>query len=525
MTEITRRAAFGAGLALAAPRLAGAQAAPRVLRFVPQADLRAIDPVQTNAYITRNFGYLVFDTLFALDANYRPQPQMVERWTVSDDRLTWRFILREGLSWHDGTPVAAADCVASVTRWAKRDTIGLRLMATAQSLSPDDARSFTLHLREPFAQVLAALAKPSSLPLFMMPERLASLDPATAIPEAIGSGPYRMIRDEWDPGNKVVFARNAAYRSRPEPASFCAGGKAAHFDRVEWISMPDAATATAALTRGEVDWYELPPFDLLPSLARARNVSVARVDPLGSQALMRFNQLVPPFDKLAARHAIAAAVSQEDYLTAIAGDAQYWRTCNSVYACGTPLSSEAGTEILRAPRSLDRARALLRESGYAGEKVIVLSAGEVQMMQSQALVTADLLKRLGMNVELQATDQGAFFSRRNNRELGARGSWHVFHTWITALDTVNPSVNFVTRADGGYAGWNEDAGIERLRADWLGARDEAEGKRLADEVQRRTLEQVNYIPLGQFYVPTAFRSNLTGIIEGPLFLFWNVRRG
>ena len=496
------------------------------LRFVPQADIQVLDPLVTSSYNTRNFAYMVWDTLFALDAEFRPQPQMVDRWTVSPDGLTYDFTLREGLTWHDGQPVRAVDCVASLNRWARKNPVALKMMAVTAALTAVDDRSFRFHLKEPFGQVIEALATLSGYVPFMMPERLAKTDANTPISEVVGSGPFRFLRSEWDAGNKLAFVRFDGYRPRPEPASLAAGGKVVHFDRVEWVSIPDASTASGALSSGEVDWYELPAFDLLPLLRRNRNVTVATIDQLGSQALMRFNQLQPPFNDPLARQAVAAAINQEDYMQAVAGESSNWRSCYSVYACGLPMSTEAGTGALRAPRSLDRARALLKQSSYKGERVVVLSVAEIPAMQAMAMVTIDLLKQIGFSVDLAANDQGAFFQRRSSREPVEKGGWSLFNTWIVAADTANPAVNTVLQANGlaGYPGWPDDPTIEALRSDWLKLTDGQTQARIAAEIQERTLANLNYIPVGQFYLPTAYRRMLKGVISSPIPFFWNVQK-
>jgi peptide/nickel transport system substrate-binding protein len=525
--RLSRRHLLCQGTTLAAlPSLPAAAAPSGTLRFVPQADIQVLDPIVSTNYNTRNFAYLVWDTLFALDAQFQPQPQMVDRWSVSPDGLTYDFTLRDGLLWHDRQPVRAADCVASLRRWARKNPLAIKMMEAAASLDAIDAQSFRLVLKEPFGQVIESLATLSGYVPFMMPERLAATDPNTPIREIIGSGPFRFVPEQWDAGNKLVFLRNADYRPRSEPASLAAGGKVVHVERVEWVSIPDASTAASALSTGEVDWWELPPFDLLPLLKRNRGIQATSIDTLGSQALLRFNHLVPPFDNLLARQAVAAAISQTDYMQALAGDESNWRTCYSVYACGLPMSTEAGSDALRAPRDLSRARELLRQSGYRNERVVVLSVAEIPAMQAMAMVTVDLLKRIGFNAELVAKDQGAFFQRRTNREPVERGGWNVFCTWVVAVDTANPATYHVLQANGlnGWPGWPSNPGIEALRDQWLRASGLEAQRRVAAEVQERTLADLNYIPVGQFYLPTAYRRTLSGVISSPVPFFWNVEK-
>src|SRR5499427_5957014 len=226
----------------------------KVLKFIPQADLRILDPITTTAYITRNHGYMVYDTLFATDAKFQVQPQMVDKYELSADKMTYTFTLRDGLKFHDGQPVRSADCIASIERWAKRDALGQKLAEVTDSWKPVNDKIFTLKLKRPFPLTLEALAKPSSNVPFIMPERIAKTDASTNITEAIGSGPYKFVKEEWVPGSKVVYIKNADYVPRKEPPSWAAGGKVAKVDRVEWIYIPDATTAVNALQAGEVDW-------------------------------------------------------------------------------------------------------------------------------------------------------------------------------------------------------------------------------------------------------------------------------
>ena len=177
-----------------------------------------------------------------------------------------------------------------------------------------------------------------------MPERIAKTDASTNITEAIGSGPFKFVKEEWVPGSKVVYVKNADYVPRKEAPSWAAGGKVVKVDRVEWIYIPDSATAAAALSAGEVDWWEQLPPDLIPVLAKNKGIKVENIDPLGSMGMIRFNFLYPPFNNPKMRQALLYAVDQNDYVVGIAGDPKNGRTCYSYFTCGTPLSSEVGAE-------------------------------------------------------------------------------------------------------------------------------------------------------------------------------------
>jgi peptide/nickel transport system substrate-binding protein len=506
---------------------AWAQSPQKTLRFIPQADLRSIDPIWTTAYVTRNFGYLVFDTLFALDKDFKPQPQMVDRWTVSDDKLSYRFTLRDGLKWHDGQPVRAADCVASLERWGKRDTLGQKLMEAVAEMRAVDDKTFTIALKSPFALLLDALGKPSSNVPFMMPERLAKTDAFQQIPEAIGSGPFKFVKEEWVPGNKAVFVKNADYVPREEAPSFASGGKVAKVDRVEWLYIPDTTTAAAALNAGEADWYEQPPADLLPLFAGNKDIVVATVDPLGNHGTLRFNHIQPPFTNAKLREAVLNLVDQKDYMAAAAGDPKYWKTCAALFGCGTPFETNAGAEaLLKGPNPV-KAKELIKEAGYKGEKIVLLSATDQPIVHGQALVTLEALRGAGLNVELQANDWGTLITRRTSKEPIERNGWSIFHTWFSAPDFFSPAVNILVRGSGDKAwfGWPSDPKIEELIDAWFKAPDQAAQKKLAADIQVEAYtNEIPYVPTGQFVVPTAYRKNLDGIIVAPVVFLWNVEK-
>ena len=510
---------------IAAAGFVGAAGAQSVLRAVPITDLKVIDPIWTTAYTTRNHGYMVFDTLFALDENLKPQPQMVDRWEVSPDQLTYTFTLRDGLKWHDGQPVRAADCVASLERWGKRDTMGGTLMSFAAKLETVNEKTFRLVLREPVGFVLDALGKIDSIVPFMMPERLAKTDPFQQITDVIGSGPFKFAREQWVPGNKVVYLKNADYVPRKEKVSMAAGGKVVKVDRVEWILIPEPSTAIAALNSGEVDLFELPPPDLLKLLRQSPNVVVTNSDRLGSIAFMRLNHLHPPFNNAKAREAMLWATKQEDYMLAAFGDPQNWRKCVAMFGCGGPNESSAGSDALKQ-QNLEKAKQLLKEAGYKGETVVLLDATDISFLHQLNLMAAATLKAAGMNVEMQAMDFSMLTSRRAKKEPPAAGGWNVFITAALVSGMIDPLVNAYagTACDKALFGWPCDERLEKLRLDWAKAADPAAKKKLTDEIQARHMQVVTYIPLGQYVENIAYHKRLEGVIKSPARFYWNIEK-
>ncbi|MBC7801839.1 MAG: ABC transporter substrate-binding protein [Gemmatimonadaceae bacterium] len=523
-----RRSFLATGLAsLAAPAVAQPSGA-RVLRFVPQADLAVLDPIWTTAYQTRDHAFLVFDTLFGQDDGYAAQPQMVDGVVTGSDGLRWQLRLRDGLRFHDGTPVLARDCVASIRRWGARDTFGQALLAATDDLSAPDDRTILFRLRRPFPLLPDALAKTAPIACVIMPERLAVTDAFKQVTEMVGSGPYRFLPDERIPGARVAYARFDGYVPRAEGSpSRTAGPKRAGFDRIEWSIVQDAATASAALQRGEVDWWLAANPDLLGRLRADRRLVVRTQDPTGIIGTMRFNQLHPPFDNAALRRAVLGAVQQSDYMQAVAGpDRSLWADGVGFFCPGTPLANAAGMEALNGPRDLDRSRRAVADSGYKGERVALMMPTDIPSVSALAEVTAELFRKLGLNLDGQTMDWGTAVQRRTNMEPVDRGGWSVFQTSWAGLDHATPAGHQFLRGHGRAAlpGWPVSATIETLRDEWLQATDPAAQLSLAEQMQVQAFRDVPYVPLGQQFQQTAFRADLSGVLPG-MPVFWNVVRG
>jgi peptide/nickel transport system substrate-binding protein len=524
-----KTAAAGSALAatgqLAAPAIAQGASA-RTLRFVPQANLANFDPIWGTQYVVRNAAALVWDTLYGLDDKLVPQRQMAESEEVSADGLTWTFKLRPGLKFHDGEPVLAKDVVASLVRWSARDPMGLMIRAIQNELVAVDDRTWLWSLKKPYPKMLLALAKNNAPCSFVMPERIAKTDAFTQITEYVGSGPMRFARSEWVPGAKAVFERFADYAPRSEPPSWLAGGKRMLVDRIEWIIMPDPATASAALQNGEVDWWENPITDLVPVLSKTRNVVADIADPLGNIGSFRMNHLHPPFNDPKVRRAVLTALNQEDYMRALVGDEdKLWKALPGFFTPDTPLYTEEGGEILKM-RNLEAAKKLLAESSYAGQPVVCVVAQDQPITKAFGDVTADLLKQLGMKVDFVATDWGTVGARRAQKTPPAQGGWNMFHTWHAGADCLNPSSYTAIRANGDKAwfGWPDSPRVEAAVTEWFDAPDLAAEKAAMAKLNRAALEDVVYAPTGFFLGYQAWRSNVKGIVKGPLPFFWGVSK-
>jgi peptide/nickel transport system substrate-binding protein len=456
-----------------------------------------------------------------------PQRQMVESEEVSADGLVWTFKLRPNLRFHDGEPVRARDAVASLKRWAVRDPMGQMILAIQNELVALDDSSFRWSLKSPYPKMLLALGKTNSPCSFVMPERIARTDPFAQITEYVGSGPFRFVRDEWVPGARAVFAKFDGYVSRDEKPSWMAGAKRVLVDRVEWAVMPDPATASAALQNGEVDWWENPISDLVPVLRRNRNIAVDIADPLGNVGVFRMNHLHAPFNDVRARRAVLMALSQEDYMRALMGDDQtLWQEMGGFFTPRTPLYTEEGGGILKGRRDIDGARKLLAEAGYDGRPITLVVAQDQPITKAFGDVSADLLKRLGMNVDFVATDWGTVGSRRALKTPPSQGGWHIFHTWHAGADCVSPASYTGLRANGDNAwfGWPKSDAVENARNEWFAASGLPAEQAAVSKMNAAAADFGLYAPTGFFLSYQAWRKNIAGVVKAPAPFFWGVSK-
>jgi peptide/nickel transport system substrate-binding protein len=524
--DILKTMSAGAA-ALAAPRIATAADAG-VLRFVPQADLAVLDPVFTTAYVTRNHAFMVFDTLYGIDEYFNPRPQMLAGHTVENDGKLWTLTLRDGLKFHDGEPVLAKDAVASIKRWAQRDAFGSSLLAATDEMTAPSDRAVQIRLKKPFPMLPLAMGHGSNTMLPIMPERLANTPPSTAVTEMVGSGPYRFVASERVAGSLAVYRKFENYAPRPDGRpSFTTGPKVANVERIEWHTLPDPATAAAALQAGEVDWWEQPTSDLLPLLRQNKAVVVEILDRAGNIGFLRVNSLLPPFDNPAVKRALLGAVNQADFMMAVVGENQaMWHDKVGVFTPGTPLATDAGIEVFTSPRDYASVKRELEAAGYNGEKVTFIAATDFPAINALCEVSADMFGKAGINLDYQALDWGSVTQRRNNAGPPAQGGWNAHCTYTAGYDLMNPATNPSLNAIGraGFVGWPTDPKLAELRSAWFDAPDLAAQQSLCRDIQLQFWQDPPYIPLGQFFQATAYRSTLSGILRGSFTLFWNVQK-
>jgi peptide/nickel transport system substrate-binding protein len=516
-------AALGLSL-LASP--ADAQGNPRVLRVVPSADLAELDPTRGPNLVARIYQQMVFDTLFALDSNIQPRPMMLERHSVSDDGLTYSFTLRPGLRFHDGSPVTTRDVVASIERWMNGTSIGGQLKTRLASMSVVDERSFTLTLNQRFGLVEFLLAGPGAPIAAIMREADARRPEGAPLTRPVGSGPFRYLADERREGNRVVFERNPDYPSRSEPSDGLAGARQVKVDRVEWSIMPDPTTAANALATGEVDFIEAVGADLAGFLRR-RNMTVRRIAALPTYAFVRPNFQVPPFNDVRARQALALLVDQAEMMPAVAGAEGRWSACHSFSVCGSIYGTDAGSEPYRRT-DVARARQLLQEAGYRGEPLILLGTTTLAPINTMTQVLARRMQDAGINVDVQMTDFPTMLQRMHaqDRPIG-QGGYHLFTYYAVGTSWFHPLMNLsldVSCGTRNWAGYPCDAQGEQLRQAFFAAPDDAARRAGFEAFQRRMWEYLPYVPAGQFDVFSAYRPNVSGVLDATFITYWNIEK-
>jgi peptide/nickel transport system substrate-binding protein len=520
-----RRFLIASAVALAALSTSSIASA-QTFKVVMHSDVKILDPVFSGAYITRNHGYMLYDTLFAIDEKLQVKPQMVDSWTTSDDGLVWTFKLRDGLEWHDGTAVTAEDCVASLKRWSARDSMGQKLALSVAEYKIVDPKTFQIVLKEKFGPLLEAIGKPSVVVPFMMPKKAAETDPLTQTDNTIGSGPFIFKKDEWKPGEKVVYLKNPKYKPRSEPMSGLAGGKVVNLDRVEWLAISDPMTAVNALQQGEIDMLEVVEYDHLPVLEKNKDIRLI-TGTTSNQYVFRMNWLQPPFNNKKVRQAATYALSQEEFLQANIGDKRFYRICKAMFTCGTSLATTAGMDGLIEGNAA-KARQLLQEAGYDGTVVVIPQPTDLGIIKQLAPVAKSQLEKAGFKVEVQPMDWQSMVTRLTTKKgPPSEGGWNAFGTSWVQLDILDPLMtpNLATTCEKARGGWPCDEGMEKLRDKFVRATTPDEKKAVAEEVQTYAMQIVTHIPLGEWFGVSAVRANIdTMAVPPPITVFWGVTK-
>jgi len=460
------------------------------------SDLKIVDPIWTTAYMSRNYGYMVYDTLFSINTKGEVKPQMIDDVSISEDGLTYNFTLRAGLKFHDDAPVTSDDVIASLQRWGAKDAMGQKMMGFVDEMIATGDTTFQFKMNEPTGMVVQALGKPSSNVPFIMPARIAA----------------------------TPFAKFEGYVPRDEPGDGLAGGKEVFVDKVVWQVIRDQQTKMNALSKGELDVVEQPAHDLMPLMEEDPNIKLVELNPFGNQYTFRFNVLHPPFDNPKIRQALMYAFDQEEFLYAAVGDEVYFKTCKAMFVCGTPFATDAGFED-KLTGNVAKAKELIKEAGYDGTPVVLMHPTDLGILEPLPPVAKAVMEDIGLVVDMQSMDWQTLVGRRNKQEPVAEGGWNAFITAWNSVDNASPLTTPFLNAgcDKALFGWPCDDEIQSLREEFSREADPAGQLALIEKIQMRVAEYPTHIHLGQYLQPHAMGQNISGAPVSPVPVFWGYK--
>jgi peptide/nickel transport system substrate-binding protein len=449
---------------------------------------------------------------------------MIDKFDVKtgEEGAIWTMTLRDGLRWHDGSPVTSKDAIASIVRWSKTDLVGKKLAQIGMQFAALDDRSFTISMPFQSPLLLQGLAKSTSPALFIMRAADAARAPTEPVTEFIGSGPFKFVAGEYARGHKAVYEKNVDYVPRAEPADCLAGGKVVKTDRIEWLVMPDYSTAVSALLGGEIDMYETPPLDLLPVIEANPELKIHNINKLGKIGMLRMNAKSPLLVKPGARIALIKAFNQADAMAVVAGDKKYWRECYSYFGCGgTNEYKEASAEEMAYDGA--KAKRELETHGYKGEPIRLMVVGDDEVLRKIGTYAAEALRAAGLNVDMQVMDFAALLAKRRDTS-----AWDLFTSWNFGVELNHPFVSLALAdgcVEGGYAGAACTEELNKVKDAWTREPDAVKSAAFIKEMGRiADTVHVPYVPLGAFDQPIAYNNSLTGILDTPLPVFWNIEK-
>jgi peptide/nickel transport system substrate-binding protein len=498
--------------------------AQSTIRYASSIEPPVLDPVVNMLGVVQEHGYLIYDQLFGYGCDGMPRPQMVDQYSVKSDAAgaVWTMSLRPGMKWHDGTAVTSKDAIASITRWSKTDQVGRKLAAIGMQFAEVDENTFTITMPVESPLLLQGLAKSTSPALFMMRASDAARAHTEPVTEFIGSGPFKFVASEYAKGHKAIYEKNADYIPRSEPADCLAGGKIAKVDRIEWLVMPDYSTAVSALLGGEIDMYETPPLDLLPVIEANPDLRIQNINKLGKIGMLRINSKSPLFSTSEARVALIKAFNQADAMAVVAGDQKYWRECYSYFACGgTNEYKEASSDAMAFDGAA--AKSQLEAAGYKGDPIRMLVVGDDEVLRKLGTYAAEAMRAAGLQVDMQVMDFAALLAKRRDTT-----AWDVFTSWNFGVELNHPFVSLALAdgcVDGGYPGAACTPALNEAKDRWAVEPDQEKNAALIKEMGRLAdTQHVPYVPLGAFDQPVAYHSSLSGVLDTPLPVFWNIEK-
>ncbi len=532
---LRRGAAAGLGIAALSAlvgRSGGGQASAAVIRAMqddpsagtPGGILRVatigepphLDEHQSTAELIAVLGYCAYEGLFTYDADYQPIPELVAEHTVSEDGLTHTMALRQGVMFHNGEPLTAADAIASVERWGRISGVGKRLMEKTAELAQVDDSTIEFRLNEPYGTILIALAH-NTQACTIHPKSIldaAGDEPMTDPAQYVGTGPYRLA--EWRRDAAMRFERFDDYQSAPGDVPNGYGGrKYAYADAIEFIPVPDEAARVAGLQAGDYqlgldignDQYEV--------LNGAPGIIAEILTPTNWDVFF-LNWSSPLMSNLAMRQAVQAAFDHLPMLQSGRGGDEFVRLDPGLMMQQTPWYSTAGEEFYNV-NDPDLARAKLEEAGYDGTPLRFMTTQEYSYMYGEAIVAQQQLEAVGITVDLQVTDWATVLERRAQPE-----EWDMFGTGHGFVP--DPSqISYVGQMNQYPGWWSSESSLE-LAAELLAESDFDTRKGVFDQIQEAHYTEIPAIKIGDSS-NVSFRSDTVGGWDGQFergVKFWNL---
>lgn len=414
----------------------------------------------------------VYEGLFEIDENYKPQPYLAESYEVQDDGKTYVFKLREGVLFHNGNEMTSEDVLASFERWLKNNGGGQQVEPYVDKAEATDKYEFVVKFKEQYAPFLSFLSSIVSNQKFVVrPKEIIEKFGDKVIEDHIGTGPYKMV--EYVPDDYVKLERFEEYVAQEGPSFAYSGKKEAYCDEIVFRIVPEPAVRVAGVKTGQYHYAELAPRDEFEQLEEDPDVVPYLVTPFG-QSFIIVNMGYPPFDNVYARQALLHALDVEELAKAMLGDEKFWYLDGALFPEGHIWHvSNAGKGSYNA-YDPEKAKELLDKAGYNGEQVIILNGRDDPMESRGAEVARDQLEKVGFNVDTDLPDRATVVERREQLD-----SWNLhFNTFFTP--DPDPQV---------YGAW---MGTDK----WIGNWNDEDSVKM-DDIFERMLREIDYDKRGK----------------------------
>ena len=508
-------AVVATGLLLTSQGLLTSQAmAAGILRYATIGEPPSLDTQMSTATIVGTIGEHMFETLYAFDSKYKPQPLLAAGERLEDGGRKLVIALRQGVKFHTGEEMTSADVVASLKRWGEFGARGSLLMKNAVSLSATAKYEVTLVLSEPNGAWKNLLAYPEGGPVIYPAAIVSAAGNKPLGPQDyVGTGPYKF--GEWRPNRYVELTRFDGYSSRSEPGDGYAGARKVNFDAIRFIPVPDVGTRVSGVQAGDYDYAEFISGDLYDTLKSDSAIKIHRNGaPLFGLFFVNSKSGILK-ENFALRRAIQTAFKEEEALRVSFGPKSLWEANGALYPAGNPWYTEAGVQQSYNIGNAAKARQMAKDAGYDGAPIRLLVSTNYQAHFDQATVFTKQLADAGINVQMMVVDWATLLKMRGQAE-----QWDIFVTHHGFV----PDPILITFMNESYPGWWNTPEKAKLTAAFTATADPAAREKIWAELQVLFYEQVPAIKVGNAYSYDIASKKLKGMGDTTVMWphFWNV---